>query len=177
MKNIAQNTPFYLLHYNQIVDGDITISELQSTKFSVWQDGKQLRGQVWQLFTATKPPKLYAKGNLYSFGNGLPAGTYRVPLGADVDDSGRAADLRRDDDARRAVLHDDEDPLRRHVDVTNRDSAFDAGGALVNRRERRRLAQAGPGLPCPRRRWPGHVLSVVWASLPLCLLTVHCSAP
>ena len=74
-KDIAQDTPFYFLHWNHN-GGDMTMSELQSTKFSVWQDGTQLNGQVWQQFTTTKPPTLVDKGNLYTFRNGLPAGTY-----------------------------------------------------------------------------------------------------
>jgi hypothetical protein len=75
-KYIAQDTPFYFLHYN-FNGGDMTMAELQSSAFNVWQDGQQLKGQVWQQFdNTTKPPTLVAKGNLYSFRNGLPAGTY-----------------------------------------------------------------------------------------------------
>jgi hypothetical protein len=75
-KDIAQDTPFYFLHYN-FNGGDMTMSELQSSQFNVWQDGMQLKGQVWQQFdSTTKPPTLVGKGNLYTFRNGLPAGTY-----------------------------------------------------------------------------------------------------
>lgn len=39
-ENIAQDTPFYLLHYN-FDGGDMTMAELESSAFNVWQDGRQ----------------------------------------------------------------------------------------------------------------------------------------